>query len=197
MNKVLSEHSIGRKCKFQLVKGDITEERVDAIVNAANSQLIHGAGVAGAIVKRGGKEIQEESSTWVRVNGPVTHESPAYTSGGKLHARYVIHAVGPVWGEGDEDEKLHAAILGSMKVADSLQINSIAIPALSTGVFGFPKPRAAGIILSTIMDYLEQNLKSGLTTIRLTLFDQETVSTFTEIWNDKFEFTDDHLDNGC
>ena len=83
--------------RLEIVQGDITGETVDAIVNAANSHLQHGAGVAGAILRRGGYQIQQESLEWVRQHGPVTHAEPAYTSAGKLPCRYVIHAVGPVW----------------------------------------------------------------------------------------------------
>ena len=95
---------------LQIVRGDITEETTDAIVNAANEHLQHGAGVAGAILRRGGASIQQESDAWVSRHGRVSHSQPAWTSGGKLAAKYVIHAVGPVWGDGDEDNKLSAAI---------------------------------------------------------------------------------------
>jgi O-acetyl-ADP-ribose deacetylase (regulator of RNase III) len=164
--------------QLEIVQGDITGEAVDAIVNAANSHLQHGAGVAGAIVRRGGLQIQQESTEWVRQHGTVSHAEPAYTSAGKLPCRYVIHAVGPVWGEGDEDAKLSSAIRGSLQVADRLKLASIAFPAISTGIFGFPKERAARIFLETLQNYFSANPSSGLKLVRLTLYDRTSLTTF-------------------
>ena len=107
------------------MQGDITQEQVDAIVNAANSHLQHGGGVAGVIAHKGGQVIQQESHAWVRAHGPVSHAKPAYTSAGRLPCRYIIHAVGPVWGAGDEDHKLSAAVRGSLERADELNLRSI------------------------------------------------------------------------
>ena len=101
MNSVLVEKKFTAGLFLQIVQGDITVEEVDAIVNAANEQLAHGGGVAWAISKKGGPKIQEESDAWIRKHGPVSHAHPAWTSGGHLPAKYVIHAVGPVWGDGD------------------------------------------------------------------------------------------------
>jgi O-acetyl-ADP-ribose deacetylase (regulator of RNase III) len=163
---------------LQIVQGDLTKESVDAIVNAANNMLQHGGGVAGAIVRGGGEQIQTESDAWVRQHGRVSHAEPAYTNAGRLPCRYVIHAVGPVWGEGDEDEKLAKAVVGSLRVADRLGLASIAFPAISTGIFGFPKERAAGVILSAIQNYFAEYPASGVRLVRLTLFDQGTVQAF-------------------
>ncbi len=181
MNKVLQERTLPTGQTLQLVQGDITAETTDAIVNAANAHLKHGAGVAGAIVRRGGPDIQRESDEWVRTHGRVSHEQPAWTVGGHLPAKYVIHAVGPVWGDGNEDGKLAAAIKGSLAVADSLHCESIAMPALSTGIFGFPRDRAARVILSAIEQYFEGG-PSGIGTVRLVLFDQDTLNAFTDEW---------------
>jgi O-acetyl-ADP-ribose deacetylase (regulator of RNase III) len=170
---------------LQIAQGDLTQESVDAIVNAANSALQHGGGVAAAISRGGGPEIQAQSNAWVREHGPVSHAEPAYTTGGRLPCRYVIHAVGPVWGEGDEDNKLKAAISGSLRLADHLELSSIAFPAISTGIFGFPKERAAGIILSAIRDYLTHNPTSSLKQVRLTLFDRPTIDAFMTVWKAK------------
>src|SRR5512139_4331821 len=121
MNKVLREHNLPTGQTLQIVQGDITMEAVDAIVNAANEHLQHGGGVAWAISKKGGPVIQKESNDWVRQHGPIPHSHPAWTSGGLLPAKYVIHAVGPVWGDtqsagagGDEDKKLAEAVTGSL-----------------------------------------------------------------------------------
>jgi O-acetyl-ADP-ribose deacetylase (regulator of RNase III) len=181
MNTVLQERSLLTGQTLQIVKGDITTEEVDAIVNAANEHLQHGGGVAWAISKRGGPAIQRESNEWIRKKGAVSHAHPAWTSGGLLPARYVIHAVGPVWGEGDEDAKLSAAVSGSLRVADELGLKSIAFPAISTGIFGFPKERAAKIILGAIETYFEKNTSSGIEIVRLVLFDQFTADAFLQI----------------
>jgi len=188
MSQILKEHAFKTGQVIQLAQGDITAEPVDAIVNAANQYLQHGAGVAGAIVRRGGPSIQAESDQWVRQHGLVSHAQPACTHAGNLPCRYVIHAVGPMWGEGDEDEKLVSAIRGSLHLADQLGLNSIALPALSTGIFGFPKHQAARIILSTVQDYLVSAPDTPLKLIRLVLFDPATVRAFIEIWDQ-----DDHL----
>jgi O-acetyl-ADP-ribose deacetylase (regulator of RNase III) len=182
MNQVVHEYTLPGGASLQIVQGDLTEERVDAIVNAANSHLAHGGGVAGAIVRRGGGEIQAESNAWVRQHGPVTHDKPAYTGAGKLACRYVIHAVGPVWGSGDEDDKLAAAVRGSLALADELSLESIAFPAISTGIFGFPKSRAASVILTAIREYFADLPGSGLKQVRLTLYDRPMVDTFFNAW---------------
>lgn len=184
MNKVLVERVLTGGGTLQLVQGDLTAEATDAIVNAANEHLRHGAGVAGAIVRKGGRSIQQESDAWVRKHGPVSHAHPARTSGGLLPAKYVIHAVGPVWGDGDEDARLRAAIHGSLEVADQLKLTSISLPAISTGIFGFPKERAADVMLAAIEGYFAHR-KSVLRLVRLVLFDEPTIRAFTSVWTDK------------
>jgi putative ATPase len=183
MSQVLREYQLPSGQKFEIVQGDITRENVDAIVNAANQWLKHGGGVAGIISRLGGPEIQKDSDRWVQEHGPVTHVDPAYTTAGKLSCKYVIHAVGPVWGSGDEDTKLDLAVCNSLRVADELKLKSIALPAISTGIFGFPKDRAANIIFRTIRDYFAKNPASGIEQVRLTLFDQQTVDVFLQIWD--------------
>ena len=181
MNTVLAERILPSGQTIQIVQGDITAETTDAIVNAANEYLQHGAGVAGAIVRQGGDIIQQESEAWVRKNGSVSHSQPAWTSGGNLPAKYVIHAVGPVWGAGEEDAKLAAAIQGSLEAAETLKLKSISFPALSTGIFGFPKERAAGVIFAAIDQYFSRN-DSGIKLVRLVLFDKATIEAFIKTW---------------
>ncbi len=181
MNTVLVERVLQTGQTIQIVHGDITAEPMDAIVNAANERLQHGGGVAWSISNKGGAVIQRESDLWIRQHGPVPHSHPAWTSGGNLSAKYVIHAVGPVWGDGDEDQKLSEAMTGSLRVADELKCSSIAMPAISTGIFGFPKERAAGIIFSAIEDYFE-GTRSGIKVVRIVLFDQSTVDAFLKQW---------------
>ncbi len=166
---------------LEICRGDITALPVDALVNAANAHLAHGGGVAAAISHRGGPAIQEESDAWVRQHGPVSHAKPAYTSGGELLCRYVIHAVGPLWGEGNEQHKLAQAVGGSLALADELSLASIAFPAISTGIFGFPKERAGRVILAAIREYFKRN-PSKIRLVRLVLYDAETVSAFQKSW---------------
>ncbi len=185
MSQILQQHTFPSGQTLQIAQGDLTTETVGAIVNAANSRLQHGGGVAGAIVRRGGYVIQQESDAWVRQRGPVSHGEPAYTRAGSLPFKYVIHAVGPVWGEGDEDNKLMMAVGGSLRVAEQLGLESIAFPAISTGIFGFPKERAARIIFAAIEAYFAENHASSLKQVRLTLFDQPTITAFLAVWNSR------------
>ncbi|HSL29389.1 MAG TPA: macro domain-containing protein [Anaerolineales bacterium] len=187
MNTGLVERKLPSNQTLQIVQGDITIEDVDAIVNAANEHLQHGGGVARTISKKGGSTVQKESDAWIREHGRVSHAHPAWTSGGRLPAKYIIHAVGPVWGDGDEDNKLDAAVTGSLRLADELKCASVALPAISTGIFGFPKERAARIIFSAIERYFAENSSSGLKIIKLVLYDQTTVDVFLESWHSRWD----------
>lgn len=178
MSTTVAQQVLTNGSLLLLVHGDLTEEPVDAIVNAAHAQLAHGGGVAGAIVRRGGVTIQQESIAWVRQHGPVTHDRPAITGAGRLPCHYVIHAVGPVWGEGDEDNKLQAAVTGALLLADEHGLTSLALPAISTGIFGFPKDRAARVILQALLDYFEAHPDTHLREVRLTLIDAPTLEAF-------------------
>ncbi len=181
MNRVLEKRVLPTGQMLQIVEGDITEEATDAIVNAANAYLQHGGGLAGQIKKAGGPIIQEESNAWIDTWGCVSHERPAWTSGGNLHAKYVIHAVGPKWGDGDEAMKLSAAVRGSLEVADELHCESIALPALSTGVYGYPVRRAAKVITSAIREYFADT-SSGINQVRIVLLDSGMSFEFLETW---------------
>ncbi len=178
-------HTFSNGQCLELAQGDLTVQEVDAIVNAANEFLQHGGGVAGAIVRKGGRVIQEESDRWIQQYGPVTHAAPAYTTAGNLPCKYVIHAVGPVWGVNNADERLATAVFSSLRLAESLGVHTIALPAISTGIFGFPKDRAARIIFRTISEYFKQNPQSHLKLVRLTLLDQETLDEFIRIWDEE------------
>ncbi len=167
------ERKIG-KTAVRLVSADLTERDVDAIVNAANSRLQHGGGVAGAIVRKGGRIIQEESDKI----GYVPAGGAAITTGGKLKARYVIHAVGPRMGEGDEDNKLRAAIKSVLKLAAEKGMKSISIPAISAGIFGFPKNRCAGILVGETGAFLKGNAATSLDLVEFCIFDQEAFGFF-------------------
>ncbi len=180
---IIAERQISESRILRLIHGDITEERVDAIVNAANAQLQHGGGVAGAIARKGGPEIQAESDAWVQTHGPASHDSPAITTAGKLPCHYIIHAVGPVWGSGDEDTKLTQAVQGAFRVASERDLKRIALPAISTGIFGFPKDRGARVILDAILGFFERAPRSSIEEARVTLIDEPSV----RIFKDEFE----------
>jgi putative ATPase len=159
----------------RVVQGDITREPVDAIVNAANSHLSHGGGVAGAIARAGGPEIQRQSDEWVRQHGPVPTGSAAITGGGRLRCRHVIHAVGPVWqGRGDEDSVLASAGRLALERAGACGAKTVSLPAISTGIFGFPKERGARIILQAV---LEATRQGELEAVNLTNIDAATAAT--------------------
>ena len=139
-----------KNSKIKLIQGDITELSTDVIVNAANAQLILGGGVAGAIRRKGGPSIQEECNKI----GNTFVGGAVITTGGELKAKYVIHAVGPRMGEGNEDEKLKNATLNSLKLMDEHNLKNIAFPAISTGIFGYPIDRCAKIMISNAKEYL-------------------------------------------
>ncbi len=183
MSEILRKKTFPKDRKFEIARGDITLEPLDAIVNAANAYLQHGGGVAWAIARRGGEAIQRESDEWVKQYGPVAHEKPAYTSGGLLMCKYVIHVVGPVWGAGDEDRKLAAAARGALECAAGLGLSSLALPAISTGIFGFPKEHAAQIVFAEIERFLGQEADFSLKLVRLVLFDAPTVEAFLNVWD--------------
>lgn len=155
--------------KIRLVQGDITELDADAIVNAANAQLILGGGVAGAIRKKGGPTIQEECNKI----GEIFVGGAVITCGGTLKAKHVIHAVGPRMGEGNEDEKLRNAILNSLKLMDEHNLTTIAFPAISTGIFGYPVEKCAQIMVKMTKRYLK-----GSTQIREVNFCLYSTSDF-------------------
>lgn len=182
MNEIITQKVIRPGVTLQLVQGDITVEETEGIVNAAGESLSHGGGVAAAIARKAGPELVAESRAWVAEHGPVGHAEPAYTTAGDLPCKVVIHAVGPVWGRGDEDEKLRLAIRGALQRATEFQLESLALPAISTGIFGFPMRRAADIHLQTIKQYLSEQRDSSLNQVRIVLYDQTAVRAFQESW---------------
>jgi O-acetyl-ADP-ribose deacetylase (regulator of RNase III) len=162
---------------LELIEGDITELDVDAIVNAANEYLAHGGGVAGVISRKAGPAIQQESDAWVRANGPVRTGSAAITSGGRLKARHVIHAVGPVYdGTPRSAELLASAVGAALKLADEHGLRTIALPAISTGIFGYPVEEAAGVMLGTAAEYLRG--QTGLEWVAFCLYGRSAFDTF-------------------
>ncbi|MCI4624768.1 MAG: macro domain-containing protein [Candidatus Magnetoovum sp. WYHC-5] len=171
--KIIAKKQIGSKI-LRLVQGDITSRDVDAIVNAANSMLQHGGGVAGAIVRKGGAEIQEESNRigYVAVGGAVK------TGAGRLPCKFVIHTVGPSMGEGDEDNKLICAINSVLTLALKSLFKSISVPAISSGIFGFPKERCAKILVHESRVFLERNQGGSLDVVEFCIIDDNTLAYF-------------------
>lgn len=162
---------------IECVKGDITELKVDAIVNAANENLAHGGGVARAISKAGGPQIQKESCEWVKQYGPVKTGTAAVTRAGRLNASYVIHAVGPIMGSGQEDEKLRSATHSALNLAETKKIKSIAFPAISTGIYGYPVDKCAHIMILESIRFFKSS--HFIKKIIFCLFDERSFKIFT------------------
>src|ERR671932_625513 len=154
----MCEVNLGNNKVLRLVKGDITERNVDAIVNAANSYLKHGGGVAAAIVRKSGTIIQEESDKIVTAKGGlIPVGSAVITTAGKLPCKAVIHTVGPRMGEGNEDYKLRKAVRSSLILASERGFRTISMPAISSGIFGFPKDRCAKILVEESKTFLQDS----------------------------------------
>jgi O-acetyl-ADP-ribose deacetylase (regulator of RNase III) len=167
--------------KLIVSRGDITVLGTDAIVNAANSELLPGGGVCGAIHRAGGPAIAEECRKLRAERGPVAPGQAVATTGGQLQAKYVIHAVGPVWAGGDhgESELLCSCYREAMRIADELKLHSIAFPAISTGIFGYPVEQAAWVAIPTAIENLCSAKHLGV--IQFVLFDRPTFDTFVKV----------------
>lgn len=170
---IIYEKTINEKT-LRLVQGDLTERKVDAVVNAANSHLQHGGGVAGAIVKKGGQIIQEESDKI----GFTPVGTAVITTAGKLPAKFIIHAVGPRMGEGDEDNKLKNAVLSSLMLVSQKGLESVSFPAISSGIFGFPKDRCAQILVGESARFLREKKDSSIHTVEFCIRDDSTLTYF-------------------
>jgi len=159
--------------RIELIKGDITMLSIDAIVNAANSSLLGGGGVDGAIHRAGGSAILEECRKIVARQGGCKTGEAVITAAGKLPAKFVIHTVGPVWQGGDrqEDEKLMNCYINALQLAIMNECRSIAFPNISTGVYGYPKPGAAQIAVSTVSSFLAKTNK--IEKVIFVCFDEE------------------------
>lgn len=159
--------------KISVLQGDITKVEVDAIVNAANSSLMGGGGVDGAIHRAGGPAILEACKEIVSRQGGCPTGEAVITTGGNLPARYVIHTVGPVWNGGNRNEKtlLASCYQNALQLAVENKCSSIAFPAISTGVYRFPKEAAAGIAVETVALFLEK--EKGIEKVIFVCFDEE------------------------
>jgi O-acetyl-ADP-ribose deacetylase len=159
--------------RIEVVKGDITKVTVDAIVNAANTSLMGGGGVDGAIHRAGGPEILEACRKIVARQGGCKTGEAVITTGGKLPVKYVIHTVGPVWNGGNknESEKLANCYKNSLLLAVENNCKTVAFPNISTGIYGFPKEEAAEIAVNTVVQFLDQ--ESALEKVFFVCFDEE------------------------
>jgi len=167
---------INAKERISVLQGDITKVAADAIVNAANSSLMGGGGVDGAIHRAGGPAILEDCRKIVARQGGCATGEAVITTAGKLSAKHVIHTVGPVWNGGHkkEAEKLAACYRNSLQLAADNQLNTIAFPNISTGIYRFPKDVAARIAVNTIRDFLAEH--EGVREVMLVCFDEENLS---------------------
>ena len=159
--------------RIELIKGDITKLKADAIVNAANSSLMGGGGVDGAIHRAGGLVILEECKKIVAAKGACATGEAVITSGGNLPAKFVIHTVGPVWvhGKNNEAELLANCYKNSLQLAVSNKLYTIAFPNISTGVYGYPKKDAAVVAIKAVTDFLQQN--QDMLKVYFVCFDEE------------------------
>jgi len=173
--------------KISLTSGDITKETTDAIVNAANSSLMGGGGVDGAIHRAGGPAILEECKKIIARKGSCRAGEAVITSGGNLAARFVIHTVGPVWNGGydREAEKLSNCYKNSLKLASENNLHTIAFPNISTGIYGYPKVEAAEIAVNTVMNFLLSD--AGIVVVRFVCFDKENYDLYEALINTNSE----------
>jgi O-acetyl-ADP-ribose deacetylase (regulator of RNase III) len=167
--------------QITLLQGDITKMKVDAIVNAANSSLMGGGGVDGAIHRAGGPAILDECREIVARQGQCATGEAVITSGGNLPAKLVIHTVGPVWHGGNNNEAnlLRNAYLNSLKLAVGNGVETIAFPNISTGIYGFPKEKAAEIAIRTVTEFLRENKQ--LKQVCFVCFDAENLEIYHQL----------------
>ena len=182
--------------KLSVIKGDITDQNVDVIVNAANNRLSHGAGVAGAIIDKGGYGIQKESDNYISRYGPVNDGEVAVTGPGKLTCKKIIHAVGPVWRRSDEEKCKRALKMACSKsltaAASNKKCKSIAFPAISSGLFGMPKEVSAKVMFEAVKEYITRDpSKAILTDIRFVIIDDPTVKVFKKEFIEFFQIQKD------
>jgi len=167
------------KTRVSMIQGDITKQTTDAIVNAANSSLMGGGGVDGAIHRAGGPAILEECKKIIAQQGRLPTGKAVITAGGNLQARYVIHTVGPIWhgGTGNEAELLRSAYYECLKLAAETKLASISFPSISTGAYGYPVDEAAEIGVDTVISFLKEQATS-LKDVVFVLFDSGTYQSY-------------------
>ena len=167
--------------ELELIQGDITKAQVDAIVNAANSALLGGGGVDGAIRRAGGDAIEQACAEIRSREGGCPTGEAVITTGGNLHAKYVIHTVGPVWNGGNsgEPELLASCYQESLRLAVENGVQSVAFPSISTGIFGYPTEKAALVALTAVRGFVEEN-DTAPVSVQFVLFDDATYTCYTD-----------------
>jgi O-acetyl-ADP-ribose deacetylase (regulator of RNase III) len=183
--KTIVRLDLGEGAQIFFEAGDITEQNTDAIVNAANSSLMGGGGVDGAIHRAGGPAILEECRKIVARDGHLPPGEAVQTTGGRLPAAFVIHTVGPIWRDGMQGESgiLASAYRNSLRLADRLGLHSLAFPAISTGVYGYPAEAAAEVAVSTVVDELGK--ARGVHLVRFVLYSPTMLSVFIQAAKDE------------
>ena len=181
--EVTEGHEHGRKeiggALLLVVRGDLTTQGVDAVVNAANPQLQHGGGVAHALSLAGGSDVQRLSDEWVERHGALSPGTAAVTGGGNLPAEHVIHVVGPRYARGQDNEALlRQAVDAALEAAEELGASSLALPAISAGTYGYPLQEATAITARQVESWLAQHPEGALREIRLVGFDDEAAEAF-------------------
>lgn len=176
-----------RQTDLELIQGDITKADVDAIVNAANSQLIGGGGVDGAIRRAGGDEIEQACAEIRKREGGCPTGKAVITPGGNLPATYVIHTAGPVWEGGDsgESELLASCYQSSLRLAVENSVQSVAFPSISTGIYGYPTEKAAVVALTAIEEFVKQD-NAAPAIIQFILFDDATYTCYADALSSVF-----------
>jgi len=183
MEKSATEVSINQ-ARLSVIQGDITKQATEAIVNAANSSLMGGGGVDGAIHRAGGPAILEECKQIVYRQGRLPTGKAVITTGGNLKARFVIHTVGPIWHGGNqgEPELLASAYRESLKLAAENNLSSISFPSISTGAYGYPVTEAAKVAINTVVSFLKENVTS-IKKVIFVLFDSATFQSYASVLN--------------
>eukprot|EP01006_Ploeotia_vitrea_P055064 TRINITY_DN67954_c5_g9_i2.p1 TRINITY_DN67954_c5_g9~~TRINITY_DN67954_c5_g9_i2.p1 ORF type:complete len:197 (-),score=16.21 TRINITY_DN67954_c5_g9_i2:316-906(-) len=183
--EIISVKPLGKYgCQLELRKGDITREDAAIIVNAANAQFMHGSGVAGAIVEIGGFSIQDESTKLVQyqknIGKPFKEGDVGITGPGGLRCKMLFHAVGPIWQDGHSHEEKHLkqCIHTCLKYTDQFNLESIAFPPISSGIFGYPKEKVAKAFKDEIEHYIHKHSHCSLKSIRITVIDDATLKVF-------------------
>ncbi|MFA6571645.1 MAG: O-acetyl-ADP-ribose deacetylase [Bacteroidota bacterium] len=164
--------------RIELIRGDITQLNVDAVVNAANSSLMGGGGVDGAIHRAAGNSLHTECMKIIETKGRCSAGEAVITGAGKMPCKFIIHTVGPIWkgGSNNEEQLLSIAYVNSLKLALENNIETIAFPNISTGVYGFPKPKAAEIAINSVINFL--SLEKSILKVYFVCFDDENFQLY-------------------
>jgi O-acetyl-ADP-ribose deacetylase len=164
--------------RLAVVVGDLTAQAVDVVVNAANEHLAHGGGVAAALARAGGPEVQRESDAWVAAHGPVQPGGAAVTTAGAMPARWIVHVVGPRHRRRQDNEGLlRQAVVAALDAARELGAAGVALPAISAGIFGYPPPEAGRIIAEAALGWLGGE-RGTVAEVRLVAFDRAAAAHF-------------------